>query len=182
MNADTYLKHHTTKQIWKHYGWPRHQFRFKFCSDKLKGKTFIDVGCLFGHSTDILSKLCLGIWSGIDFTEVAIIRARKLFPNIVFYYSQNFNLLPICGMYDSVVCSEVLEHVSNDKALVDGVMQITKQIAVFSTPCKKVNDPGHLRVYTKESLQELFSAYDYVIEKQAVFFFITVRNKYARIE
>jgi len=173
MKAKDYLESHWIKnKIWTHLEWPKHQARFRACASYLEGKRFIDIGCGLGHSTNILKKFLPGDWSGLEFMESAIKKAKELFPDITFYYSKDFNFLPVCGAFDSAVCSEVIEHVENDKDLVSGLIEITKKILVITTPNKRINDPGHLRVYTEESLSKLFDGYNFKIIKDDIFFYV----------
>ena len=122
----------------------------------------------------------------------AISRARGIFPEkehgIKFKYSANFDLLLKLNEwfgegfegFDSVVCSEVLEHIDEDWKLLQGLMRITKNILVISTPCIPIDDPGHLRLYTKDSLSELLGVnkkYNYEIVEDKPFFFAKVWHK-----
>jgi len=176
MTAKDYIEKHWIKnKIWTHLEYPRHQDRLKTCVSYLDGEKFIDIGCALGHSTNILKKFRPGTWSGLDFWQKAISQARELFPKIHFYYSNDFNLLPICGQHDGVVCSEVIEHVADDQALVNGLIDITKNVLVMTTPCISVNDPGHLRVYTEETLGKLFTGQDFKIIKTPKFFYVIMK-------
>ena len=178
MKAKDYLERHWIKnKIWTHYEWPKHQNRFKFCASYLEGERFIDVGCALGYSTNLLKKLLPGDWSGLEFWEGATTQAKKLFPKIKFYYSEDFNFLPICGKFDSVLCSEVIEHVKDDQALINGLISITKNVLVITTPNGLVDDPGHLRVYTEESLSKFFNGYNFEIIKEGTFFYGVIRKK-----
>ena len=187
MEIDKYLDHWETNRIWAHNDRPHHQKRLKAMASYLKGKVFLDAGCAFGHSTIALKELCPGEWTGLDFSGRAISRARGNFPEkkhgIHFVYSEDFNLLPKIGIFDSVVCSEVLEHVDEDWKLLQGLMRITKNILVISTPCIPIDDPGHLRLYTKDSLSELLGVnkkYNYEIVEDKPFFFAQIWHKKQR--
>lgn len=177
MKAKDYLVNHWIKnKIWTHLEWPKHQDRFRACVSYLEGERFIDIGCALGHSTNILKKFLPGNWSGLEFMQEAVDRAKELFPDISFYYSKDFNFLPTCGQFDGVVCSEVIEHVENDKALIEGLVNITDKVLVITTPNIKVNDPGHLRVYTEETLSELFDSHAFEIIRDGLFFYIILRK------
>jgi len=178
MKAKDYIEKHWIKnKIWTHLELPKHQIRLKPCASYLEGEKFIDIGCALGHSTNILKKFCPGAWSGLEFWQKAIPQATRLFPKIHFYYSNDFNLLPICGQQDGVVCSEVIEHVEDDQALADGLISITKKTLVLSTPCIKVDDPGHLRLYTAATLGKLFEGQDFKIIKTPRFFYVVLRRQ-----
>lgn len=171
------MKHWGGNKVWTHLEWPRHQKRFKIIGSYLEGETFIDVGCAYGHSTKHLRKFKIGEWSGLDFSHTAINEARRLFKDMIFYYAEDFNLLPVCGHFDSVVCSEVIEHVEDEKILIKGLLEITKRILVITTPCVKVSDPGHLRLYDEGMLAELFNGLNYKLNKIHPFFYIVIRNE-----
>ncbi|GAG65804.1 unnamed protein product [marine sediment metagenome] len=178
MKAKDYLEKHWIKnKIWTHLEQPKHQDRLRKCTPYLEGRSFIDIGCALGHSTNILKKFLPGNWSGLEFMQGAVKEAEKLFPDITFYYAKDFNFLPVCGQFDSVICSEVIEHVEDDKALINGLIDITKNVLVITTPNKRVNDPGHLRVYTEEVLSKLLNGYNFEIIKDGLFFYGVIKIK-----
>jgi len=178
MEAKKYLEKHWMKnKIWTHLEWRGHQRRLKNCTSYLKGKKFIDIGCGLGHSTNIMKGFLPGDWAGLEFWVEATEQSKKLFPEIKFYYSKDFNFLPICGEFDSVVCSEVIEHIEDDQALVDGLMKITKNILVITTPNQQIDDPGHLRIYTMKTLTGLFNDLDFWIVRDGIFFYAIIRKK-----
>lgn len=177
MEARNYIENHWIKnEIWTHLEHPKHQDRLRNCASYLEGERFIDIGCALGHSTDIMKRFRPGDWSGIEFTEGAIEKAIKLFPEITFYHANDFNLLPVCGKFDGVVCSEVIEHVEDDEALVKGLLDITKKILIITTPNTSINDPGHLRVYTEKRLAELFAGHNFEIIRDGIFFYVVVKK------
>jgi len=150
MNAEEYItKHWVPNKIWTHLEWPKHQKRLRRCAGLVEGETFADVGCACGHSTNIMAKFRVGSWCGIDFSETAVEMARKLFPDLIFSTQ-----LEEGTVFDSVVCSEVIEHVEDDKALVEQLLAVTRKRLVLTTPSMEVNDPGHLRLYTVPMLHE----------------------------
>ncbi|GAG74903.1 unnamed protein product [marine sediment metagenome] len=175
MKANDYIiGHWERKKIWKNNQRPHHRKRLNMIAQSVKGKKFLDVGCCFGHSTNDLKRLHPGDWSGLDFSEYAAKKAHHLFPELTFYFAENFKLLPVCGQFDSVVCSEVLEHVEEDQELVKGLLEITKDVLFMTTPHCFVNDPGHIRVYDEAMLADLFKGMQYKIQKDGLFFYITV--------
>ncbi len=179
MDAKTYLETHWIKnEIWTHLEHPKHQDRLRRCAEYVQGgESFLDVGCGLGHSTAIMRGFTPGRWAGLDFFDGMLAPAAKLFPDIEFFSASDFDLLPICGQWDGVVCSEVIEHVENDRALVRGLLDITRKTLVLTTPNRKVHDPGHLRVYTRESLAALFPSAE--IFSIGQFFYIVVRKETA---
>jgi len=175
MTAAEYINTHWSKnEIWRNNQSPHHQKRLSACAGLVEGEKFIDVGCCFGHSTNSLKTLHPGDWSGLDFSKRAVNEARRLFPEITFHHSKNFNMLPVCGKFDSVVCSEVIEHVEEDKELIKGLLGITKNVLIMTTPNRAVNDPGHIRVYNESSLAKLFDGKDVLIKSEGIFFYVRV--------
>lgn len=179
MNATEYLEQHWIKRkVWKRLLVPLHQERFRMIASYLEGKTFADVGCAVGHSTFELSKKKPGDWTGIEFDVSAILKAKEMFPDIKFQYIANTGLLHTLPKYDGVVCSEVIEHAEHDQRLVDNLVAITGRTLVLTTPCVKVNDPGHLRVYTEEMLTGLFKGHGPIeINKTKRFFYVVYKRK-----
>jgi len=159
MNATDYLKLWEKHKVWERLACAKHQERFRKITSFLKGKTFVDVGCAYGHSTHYMKKMIGGGWTGIDFDKRAIKKAKELFPDIDFKYLPNIDQLKSLPIYDNVVCSEVIEHVENDQLLVDNLISITGKNLVITTPLKKVNSKGHLRLYNEEMLLKLFKNY-----------------------
>ena len=176
MDAETYLKHWKKNQVWTHYKWPKHQKRFLQIALRLTGETCLDVGCGFGHSTRILATHYKAKWSGLEFNAHAAERARGLFPKIEFIYSAGYDFKAACGdrEFDSVVCSEVIEHIEDDRSFLAALMDITRKKLILTTPNRPVDDPGHLRLYTGNSLERLFEGYDYTVKSFGGYYFMEV--------
>ncbi len=178
MTADDYVRGHWEKnKIWENNQRPHHQKRLRSCASRAVGESFVDVGCCFGHSTMALKALHPGDWSGVDFSGYAISKAKKLFPDMVFQHASCPRELTACGRFDTVVCSEVLEHVEKDKELVKCLKGMTKKTLIMTTPNKVINDPGHLRVYDKARIMGLFDAEDLVYIEECTPFYYVVLTK-----
>lgn len=178
MNAQEYIKHWEGQKVWNRLSMPKHMNRLTRCAEAVRGgKTFIDVGCAFGHSTAIMRDLSPGLWLGVDFCQEAIEKARLYFADLPFLYVTPEELAEHTP-FDGVVCSEVIEHVEDDKAFVHMLWKITGKRLVVSTPCVEVGDPGHLRLYTEEMLRELFKDVPGAkIERTRRFFYITATRE-----
>ena len=176
MTPDQYLKHWEAGRIWEHNTMPHHKRRFAFIASHLEGQRFLDCGCAFGHSTFTLSGLHPGEWEGLDFSESGIAKARALWPLIKFHYAPHFAAISTIGRFDSVVCSEVLEHVNDDEGLVEALMGIADKVLLITTPCLKVDDPGHIRIYTRDTLSQLFDGYSFDISEEKPFFYAVVKH------
>jgi 2-polyprenyl-3-methyl-5-hydroxy-6-metoxy-1,4-benzoquinol methylase len=175
MEADKYFDHWAGKKIWTHLNWPKHQERFRTIAAFLEGSRCVDIGCCFGHSTAILGGLYPAEWTGVDFSTRAILKAIEFFPNGHWIYCSDFQDLARLGRWDTVVCSEVMEHVAKDQELVDALFAITSKMLILTTPCVHVNDPGHLRVYDVHSLGRLLLGRQFTIQTKGQFFYVLGR-------
>lgn len=175
MTADEYLMGHwTSKKLWLSNDSGHHLKRFAFIASVLDGKRFLDCGCAFGHSTAKLASMKPGYWEGCDFSKPGIEMARVQFP-LVFTFLEHPAMLNTLGPYDAVVMSEVLEHVEDDKTLVDVALAIAPTLVV-TTPCVDVGDPGHRRLYTRATLEALFIGHSACIHEDRPFFFAVVKR------
>ena len=181
MEAIEYFKTHwLRKKIWTHLTAEKHQLRLQTCANLVKGRTYLDVGCACGHSTMIMKGFNPGEWSGHDFHEDIAIEAKKFFPKMDFHYSNGYDILKEIDLkFDSVVCSEVMEHVKEHQKLIDGLMAITKKRLILTTPSVHVNDPGHLRIYDQEMIVKLFANHNVklTIRNKARFWYIIADRK-----
>jgi len=157
MDATEYMDDWRRVKGWSQLSLPYHQGRFKRCASLVVGDAFIDVGCACGHSTNYMNKFHPGQWFGMDFDQGAVDEARKLFPKYEFIYSPDHDMVKAAGerTFDTVICSEVIEHVEDDAAFMCGLSLLARQRVVLTTPNRKVNDPGHLRVHTRDSFAAL---------------------------
>jgi 2-polyprenyl-3-methyl-5-hydroxy-6-metoxy-1,4-benzoquinol methylase len=178
MNAEQYLSTHWgPRHVWTHLKNKKHQTRLRRCAELLEGSKFCDIGCAYGHSTEIMRGFRPGNWTGIEFSADAVREAMENFPAGRWINAgDTAGLARITALekWDSIVCSEVIEHVPEDAPFVKAVMSAAEQKAVFSTPSVKVRDPGHLRVHTEASLHNLFKPWDHFIYPENPFFYIVV--------
>lgn len=161
MDAEQYaVSHWLRKKTYTHLTNKKHTTRFTECVKHVVGKRFLDVGCACGHSTQIMAGLKTGDWTGLDFSESMIDAAREFFPDSRWLYCPDMDMPLTCIAFDSVVCSEVIEHVPEDEKFVAYLWGLAKKVLVLTTPNKRVRDPGHLRVYTREMIDELLAPFD----------------------
>ena len=188
MSASEYLtKHWTKNKVWRNLKTPRHQERFRMCANLTIGEQVIDVGCALGHSTAWLRKKNPSVhWSGLDFDEATISAAKILFPKIAFYYAPSIKAFADENerAFDSVVCSEVIEHVADDAEFVHRLKRIARHRVILTTPGRAVNDPGHLRLYDEAMLRELCAPDPCEIMRGKIhpFFFYVVINLSSRLD
>jgi trans-aconitate methyltransferase len=176
MSPEQYLEGWRERKTWEHNYNDRHKVRFNFLARNCVGETFADVGCAFGHSTELLAQMHPGNWTGIEFNEQAVHEARGLFPLIVFKFCEHPEKLNAFGQFDTVVCSEVIEHVEDPPLLLRALMAMTGKRLLMTTPCKIVGDPGHVRVYNDATLVELLRGLNAHFEREGVFYKIAVEK------
>ena len=175
MTSEEYItKHWIPNKIWTHLTWQNHQTRLKRCAGFLEGARFADVGCACGHSTNIMSGFKEGEWTGIDFSATGIKMAKEQFPELAFRLCRSIKQLGALKPFDSVVCSELIEHVPDDKVLLVSLLRITNHQLVITTPNLAVDDPGHQRCYNEASLKELLDGLTYRIYSEGAFYFINI--------
>ena len=153
------MDHWEQGKIWTHLYGPKHQARLGTLAGMAEGETGIDIGCAYGHSTMIMAGGTpqLMRWTGVDFSHKAINGAKRHFPAGDWRLAGDFEALGALGKFDSVVCSEVLEHVLEDFSLAYKLTAMFNRRLLITTPVVKVNDPGHVRLYTKRSLLQLMN-------------------------
>ncbi|HRI18696.1 MAG TPA: methyltransferase domain-containing protein, partial [Burkholderiaceae bacterium] len=117
-------------------------------ADLLRGsgsRRILDLGCGPGQFAEYLAGQLPAIeYTGIDFSGVAVSRARQRCPNFLFEKRElpiaQFNGLP---PFDTAVCTEVLEHVEADREILAALPPGTRIVA--SVP--NYDAFGHLRTF-----------------------------------
>ena len=180
--ADEYIREHwIPRKVWNNLNAPKHQERLKKCAELTRGNRLADVGCACGHSTEIMRGFRSAEWMGIDFSSIGIQRAKEFFPRGNWGYIPDLKGLHNLNRFkfDSIVCSEVLEHCKDDRLLVEGLWNAVEERLVFTTPSVPVNDPGHIRLYDEAMLENLFEGIPHTVENANRFFYIVCDKKMA---
>jgi len=82
----------------------------------------LDCGCGEGHLLEKLS----GIKYGVDFSDVALKRARERNPDAEIHQADIKNL-PFCdNFFTATTCSEVLEHIPDYKKAIQELVRVTR--------------------------------------------------------
>ena len=137
------------------------------------GDNILDVGCGLGYFTDLLSSNG-AICTGIDLDEKCLEYCRKNMRGK--YITSDITKLPFPdNSFDKVLCTEVLEHIDENGAVLDEIVRVAKNgsVIVASTPCssgvfkglfKRIGHGSvdgnsreyhHHKGYTKKSLKKL---------------------------
>jgi 2-polyprenyl-3-methyl-5-hydroxy-6-metoxy-1,4-benzoquinol methylase len=155
------------KQNWWYQG-KRDLFRQILRGQKRKFDSALDIGCGVGSNMQVLSEFSSQV-EGVDLSEKAVMYCKER--GISTVSVGNVCDLNLGKKYDLVLCSELLEHVDDGKALKEiATVMESEGMFVFSVPAHMYlwNDNDeiseHLRRYEKERLRSLLSA-DFKIVK-----------------
>lgn len=120
-------------------------------------QSILDLGCGPGQFAEFITTHMPDVqYTGLDFSTVAISQARQRCPHYLFKQQELsniiFNELP---PFDTVVCTEVLEHVEND-------LEILSEIPIGSFIVASVpnfDSFGHVRLFhTPQEIQERYGS------------------------
>ncbi|WP_202552359.1 class I SAM-dependent methyltransferase [Ginsengibacter hankyongi] len=116
-------------------------------------KSIVDVGCGTGHLLSFLSEnFPESNYSGIDFSEAALLIAKKTLPTAVFKKANIYEKLN--EKFDIVICTEVLEHLTNPDSALLNLLEGLKPggVCILSVPNGRIdNYDGHINFWSPES-------------------------------
>ncbi|MDQ6759700.1 MAG: methyltransferase domain-containing protein, partial [Acidobacteriota bacterium] len=123
---------------------------FQRLFDMQKTDRFLDVGCGEGYYTMPLAA-CAGYTVGADLSQsvLRVFRGLKNFPaDRIRLVNGDVERLPFAdGSFDKILCSHVLEHVLDDRAVLDEIHRLLRPDgrAILAIPLKYT--PQHRAVY-----------------------------------
>lgn len=105
----------------------------------------LEIGCGTGQFAALLHDRGFREYRGFDFSSSAIARARKTVPDFDFRVADARDPTAYEGDHDTVVATEVLEHLDDDLAVLRLLAPGTT--VHFTVPTK--NDPSHVRFFPR---------------------------------
>lgn len=134
-------------------------------------KSILDAGCGEGFTMERLNKNGIGNKiEGVEYSKDAILLGKNLFPNLTFKEGSVYDLPYRDNSFDLVICTEVLEHLSEPSKVLKEVLRVSKEYVLVSVPNEPFfmlgnfirgknlarfgNDPGHINHWTIGSFQK----------------------------
>jgi 2-polyprenyl-3-methyl-5-hydroxy-6-metoxy-1,4-benzoquinol methylase len=91
-----------------------------FLLKKLEANNVLEVGCGTGAFAKMIFDRTKIHYAGFDFSDVAIDKAKKKLGDAVHFYKADATLQSSYKIeYDTIVCTEVLEHLIDDLSVID---------------------------------------------------------------
>ncbi|MCS6795704.1 MAG: class I SAM-dependent methyltransferase [Raineya sp.] len=154
---------------------PIHQrlfFAYWAASQMIEGD-ILEIGCGLGRGLEVLFPKC-NSYTALDKNEQLIEKLQRTYPvhRFITHYIPPLESLED-ESFDFVICFQVIEHIRNDKLLVQEIHRVLKPKGklLLSTPNIKqslTRNPWHVREYTAESLENLLRISFNKIEKKGV--------------
>ena len=131
--------------------------RFSRIASLCRGKV-LDVGCCFG----ILADYFFGDYTGLDFSEVALKKAKSVRREDAKFLLRDCSDLTDFDFFgfDTIVITEFLEHFVNDEKILDPIFAHAKPGTRLIITCPngpRIHDPSHVRELTIPELRKRFS-------------------------
>lgn len=152
-------------------------------SVNLKNKKILDIGCGVGTIDFYLASKGAEVL-GVDISENGIKMANKNASNLNLKSNTKFKVMNFPnkvpeGKFDIIICSEILEHLTDDDLAVKKIKTLLNKngIIIASSPSensllyrmgmlKKFDkEVGHLRRYSEKSYKELFTSAGFKVVK-----------------
>jgi 2-polyprenyl-3-methyl-5-hydroxy-6-metoxy-1,4-benzoquinol methylase len=160
----------------------------------LEGKKIIEVGCGSGLLLQYVPK-SFDI-TGVDFSQGNLDKAKEKNPHVSFFkadLNDKNDWVDYSEGFDTVLCSEVVEHIENDKTAMEILYSLVKPggVLVLTVPAFNLlfsefdRKEGHFRRYSKKQISSLIEHAGFRIEQCRYwnvmgflgwFFFIKILN------
>lgn len=152
--------------------------RFYHFEVKEEQPLVLDCGCGIGTFAYKLNK---SLYIGLDVNPASVKLAHKFHPDGTFVVGDAARLPFKNGIFDCAICSEVLEHISDDKSVLSELARVTKasgkwNISVPNKKCRNIfvnlqrsiidDAVGHVRTgYSVSEISELVIDYGFKMQK-----------------
>jgi len=99
--------------------------------------SLLEIGCASGYGLNLIKEnFPLASLYGIDFSRVAIERARELYPEIEFEYG-DIQSYEFSRKYDYIIMTRTLEHLTKPFAIIDKCLKYAKAVVINTPPPDK---------------------------------------------
>ncbi|MBW2966955.1 methyltransferase domain-containing protein [Candidatus Woesearchaeota archaeon] len=131
------------------------------------GDMTLEVGCNSGIITKALAQAGINA-VGIDISPKSVSRARNGKPSRAEFYQMGAEDLRFRdNNFDTVILTEVLEHVADPEKVLEEALRVTHwggRLVIGVPRDTKIYEPSHRHFYTPESLASLLSKYSDCVE------------------
>lgn len=134
-----------------------------------EGLSVLDIGCGTGRILRGLKKDRKAKCMGIDISRVAIYVLSRY--GIEGMAGDVDNIHELKRKFDVVICSHTLEHITDDKRLVEEIRRLTKKYAIIAVPNNCIGPEEldeHVRKYDEASLRKLLQPHFRTIENHSI--------------
>ncbi|MGH7246123.1 MAG: methyltransferase domain-containing protein [Candidatus Levyibacteriota bacterium] len=188
-HTDNYKKHTNKNPIQKFLLYLFYQAVLEMLQ-KIKVGSILDVGSGEGFTLAKLKKEHIGsTYEGIEYKDAAIALGKKHYPDIQIRKGSIYKLPYKTNAFDTVLCTEVLEHLDDPQMAIKELVRVTKKYALLSVPNEPFfmlaqlargknwsrwgNDIEHINHWTFFGFQKFVGTY-FVIRAVKVPFFWTI--------
>ncbi|MGH7831004.1 MAG: class I SAM-dependent methyltransferase [Candidatus Binatia bacterium] len=149
---DWYDKSFEANEHWKsHYSQSSYYFLWTVIADRIvraETDSLLEVGCGSGQLACLMRDRGIRKYHGFDFSPKRVEQAKKSCPEFTFTVEDAFQteLFETCN-YDAVICTEFLEHVEEDTAILHRIKSGTR----FYGTVPNFPFVSHVRHFTNEN-------------------------------
>lgn len=148
----------------QHYTESEYYFLWSVIADRVvrgEAKSILEIGCGTGQLASLIRDKATCKYVGLDFSSKRIQFAKQAYPALSFVQQDAFktDLFATCD-YDTVVCTEFLEHVEGDTAIIGRIRKGTRFFGTvpnfpFVSHVRHFHDEGEVQSRYAEFFCEL---------------------------